>query len=316
MIDSRLTAFVSHSDTSRHDTGWRHADHQGRMPALVRAVYKDMLTLHGHLLDVEALPATEAELQRVHTSEYLEELRAAVARAAAAGEPVPFWGTLVSDASWDAAAAAAGTAIRGVDAVLGGEAVNAFAAARPAGGGAWAEGTSGFSLLNNVAVALRHAQAAHGVRRVLVVEWSAERAEGTRRVLAGDADVHILSVHRADPARAALDAENVTNVALPPGSAGELYRGAFESAVAEALSSFAPELILLSAGFDALASDPLGGLALTPLDYYHLTRHLVGRAEACCSGRLVSVLEGGYDPPGTGQAVVQHIRALTRLPAA
>jgi acetoin utilization deacetylase AcuC-like enzyme len=316
MTDSALTAFVSHSDTSRHDTGWRHADHQGRMPALVRAVYKDMLTLHGHLLDVEAAPATEAELLRVHAPGYLDELRAAVARAAAAGEPVPFGGTLVSDASWDAAVAAAGTAIRGVDAVLGGEAANAFAAARPAGGGAWAEGTSGFSLLNSVAIALRHAQVAHGVRRVLVVEWSAERLEGTRRVLAGNADVRLLSVHQAGPSAIPLDAENVTNVALPLGAAGELYRGAFESALGEVLSSFTPELVLLSAGFDALATDPLGSLALTPLDYYLLTRHLVERAEACCSGRLVSVLEGGYDPAGTGRAVVQHLRALTGLPAA
>lgn len=311
-----LTAFVSHSDTSRHDTGWRHADHQGRMPALVRAVYKDMLTLHGHLLDVEAAPATEAEVQRVHTAGYLDELRAAVARAAAAGEPVPFGGTLVSDASWDAAVAAAGTAIRGVDAVLGGEATNAFAAARPAGAGAWAEGTSGFSLLNNVAIALRHAQEEYGVRRVLVVEWSGERMEGTRRIFAGDTDVRLLSVHRAGAAAAPRDAGNVTGVVLPAGAAGDLYRGAFESALAEVLSGFAPELILLSAGFDALATDPLGEFALTPLDYYHLTRHLVERAETCCSARLVSVLEGGYDPSGTGRAVVQHLRALTGLPPA
>lgn len=312
----KTTAFVSHADCSRHDTGWKHPEHQGRLPALVRAVYRDMLTLHDHLLEVEARHATEEELLRVHTPGHLHAVREAVARAEAAGEPVSFGdGMAVSGASWDAALAAAGSAVVGVEVVLTGEVRNAFCAARPPGNMAHADHATGFSLVNNVAVAARHVVERHGLQRALIVEWGAQRGAGTAAIVTGDAAVRLLSVHQQSLLGAAAQDPNVCSVAVPEETTGGLFLSAFEAAFADVVSAFPPEFILLSCGFDALAADPLGGLALQPSDYHVLTRHLREQADRLCGGRLVSVLEGGYAPPATGQAVVQHLRALAGLPA-
>lgn len=311
------TAFVGHPDCSRHDTGWKHPEHQGRLPALVRAVYRDMLMLHEHLLGVEAQPATEADLLRVHTLRHLHAIREAVARANAAGQPVPFGGDLVvSAASWDAARAAAGTAISGVDAVLAGRADNAFCAARPPGNAARAGRADHFSLINNVAVAARHLIEHHGIGRVLIVEWGARYGDGTASIFARDPAIRFVSVHQQQPVSGRKSSESVYAVALPPGVGGGLYGSAFEAVLSEALNGFTPDFILLSAGFDALTADPTGDLALEPADYHSLTVHLRERAETLCDGHLVSVLEGGYAPQALGTAVVQHLRALAGLPFA
>jgi acetoin utilization deacetylase AcuC-like enzyme len=308
------TAFVSHSDCARHDTGWRHPDHQGRLPALVRAVYRDMLTLHGHLLEVEAEPATESQLRRVHSPDYLGRVRDA-SEAAARGEPVAFEAqVVVSGASWDAALAAAGTAVTGVEAVLAGRARNAFCAARPAGYAARGDGAGGFAILNNVAVAVRHLRDALGVERVLVVQWGGVAASGTAGLLAEDAGVRTLEVRGATPATAPEPPGHA--VVLPAGTNGSLFAAAFEGALREVVAEFRPQFVVLSAGFDVLSADPLGTLALEPADIHPLTRLLVDLAEGSCDGRLVSVLEGGYDAPALGRAVVQHVRALAGLPPA
>jgi acetoin utilization deacetylase AcuC-like enzyme len=309
-----LTAFVSHPDCPRHDTGWKHPEHQGRLPALVRAVYRDMLTLHGHLLEVEARPAVEADLLLVHTPALLERIRAASERAGERGQPQRFEGEAwVSGASWDAVRAAVGTALTGVEEVLAGRARNAFCAARPPGYAAHADRPGEFSLLNSVAIAARHLRTRLGAERVLVVEWGGTAPSSIAPLLADGPGVRCLAIRQATGAVAASGAHRIT---LPGGSDGALFLAAFEAGLDEVLADFAPAMILLSAGFDALGTDPLGELMLEPLDYFHLTRLLCERADRHCGGRLVSVLEGGYDPPGLGRAVVQHLRALTRLPAA
>jgi acetoin utilization deacetylase AcuC-like enzyme len=306
------TAFVSHPDCARHDTGWKHPDHQGRLPGLVRAVYRDMLTLHGHLLEVEASPATEEDLRLVHTDAYIERVRRASAAAAAAGQPQPFAGeVVVSGATWEAATAAVGTALTGVGAVLRGDARSAFCAARPEGFAAAAGAAGGFSVFNSVAVAARHLRERRGVDRLLVVQWGGIAPVATADLLAGDEGTRVLAVREARGPAAAGEAHVVT---LPPGSDGALFAGALEAALSELLGGFQPEFVLLAAGFDPLAADPLGSLRLEPIDYHGLTRILVEVAEDVCGGRLVSVLEGGYDPPALGRAVVQHLRALRDLP--
>ena len=312
------TAFVSHSDCSRHDTGWAHPEHQGRLPALVRAVYRDLPALHGHLLDVEARPATAAELGLVHTARHVEAVRAAAARARAAGAPVALYegmagGPVVSAASWAAALAAGGTALTGVDAVLDGRARNAFCSARPPGGDAYADGAAGHSLFNHVALAAAHLRK-RGVRRLLVAHWGGGY-RGTLALLGGDAEVRLVLLPNASPAASVLPS-TLHLARSPAGADGGPVLAAFESALREVMASFAPEFVLLGAGFDLLASDPSGGASLQPRDYYRLTLAVQRVADACCRGRLVSVLEGGYDPAGTGHAVVQHLRALCRLPAA
>jgi acetoin utilization deacetylase AcuC-like enzyme len=308
-----LTAFVSHPDCPRHDTGWKHPEHQGRLPALVRAVYRDMLTLHGHLLEVEAEPASEADLELVHTAALIGQVREASAVAAERGQPQPLEGTVVvSGASWDAARAAVGSALSGVEVVLRGDARNAFCATRPPGYAASADRVAGYSLFNSVAVAARHLRERRAVERLLVVEWGGIASSATPALLAADAGVRVLSVRQTLGARAAADAHLIT---LPAGSDGSLFRATFEAALTEVLLGFNPDFVLLAAGFDSLSTDPLGTLRLDPADYYHLTTTLRQAADHHCDGRLVSVLEGGYDPSGTGRAVVQHLRALADLPS-
>jgi acetoin utilization deacetylase AcuC-like enzyme len=291
------TAFVSHSDCARHDTGWGHPDHQGRLPGLVRAVYRDMLTLHGHLLDVEAVPATEAELLLAHTPDHLARLRMGVAQAAAHGQPLALHddGPILSDASWAAVLAATGTALTGARTVLGGDARNAFCMARPPGGGASADAAGAHSLINHRAVTcLQLLQS--GVSRVLVLEWTPRNVPTpTARILEARPDATTLAF---DPTALASDA--------PRQLAAEL-----ETALDDAL----PEFVLLGAGFDALRGDPLHDGMLDPAVYHGLTLAVREAADARCGGRLVSVLDGGYSP-ALGAAVVQHLRALAGLPPA
>ncbi|HEX8243476.1 MAG TPA: hypothetical protein VF541_08275, partial [Longimicrobium sp.] len=152
----KVTAYVSHEDCSRHDTGWNHPDHQGRLPAVTRAVYRDMPALFEPLLQVQGVPASEADLLRVHTRRYMDDVRRTAIAAAAEGRPLELGGVPVSGASWDAALAAAGCAVTAADVVLRGEARNAFAAARPPGRGARADDAGEHSLFNNAAIAARH----------------------------------------------------------------------------------------------------------------------------------------------------------------
>jgi acetoin utilization deacetylase AcuC-like enzyme len=312
MAHPGVTAFVSHPDCARHDTGWKHPDHQGRLPALVRAVYRDMLQLHGHLLEVEAVPAAEEQLLRVHTGDYIRAVQAAARAAAEAGEVQALAGDVfVSGASWDAALAAAGSAITGVDVVMRGEARNAFCAARPPGHAAARSRSGGFSLFNNVALAARHAVTNHRVGRVLVVEWSGVPSTATRDLLAADPAISVIAAGPAGPAP--IESRTTRGIGVPDGCAGEFFRTALEAGLDDVLSTFRPDLILLAAGFDILASDPVGRLGVDASEVHALTRSMVDRAESACEGRLVSVLEGGYDPPALGRATVQHLRALAGL---
>ncbi|HEX6909381.1 MAG TPA: hypothetical protein VF142_03250, partial [Longimicrobium sp.] len=158
-----LTAFVSHEDASRHDTGWNHPDHQGRLPAIVRAVQRDMVALWEPLRQMEAVPATEADLLLVHTPAYVARVRGRALESAREERTLELGGVPVSGASWDAALASVGAALTAVDAVLDGSVRNAFALARPPGRGAAADAPGEFSLFNTVAIAARHLRARRGV---------------------------------------------------------------------------------------------------------------------------------------------------------
>jgi len=309
----KVTAYVSHEDCSLHDTGWSDPDHQGRLPAITRAVYREMVALYEPLLQVEGVPATEPQLLRVHTRRYVDDVRRTAIAAAAEGRPLELGGVPVSGASWDAALAAAGSAVTAVDVVMRGEARNAFAAVRPPGRGAGADARGEHSLFNNVAVAARHLREVHGSARVLAVAWGVHPAEAIRQVLAGDPGIGVLSIHRKPDAPAE---PHRNDVAVAAGSDG----AAFVRAMQGALQAIPPEeshdFVLLSAGFDILAGDPSGGLGVAPREVYDLTLALREWAEARAGGRLVSVLEGGYDASATAQAVVQHLRALAGLPPA
>lgn len=309
----KVTAYVSHEDCSRHDTGWNHPDHQGRLPAITRAVYRDMVALWEPLLQVQGAHASEADLRRVHTQRYLDDVRRTAIAAAAEGRPLELGGVPVSGASWDAALAAAGSAIVATDVVLRGEARNAFVPARPPGRGATPDAPGEFSLLNTVAIAARYLRQAHGSARVLVVAWGARAADAIRASVAGDPGITVVSIHQRQDDE---DEPHARDAALPAGTAGAEFGTATGALLDAILPEDAPDFVLLSAGLDILAGDPRGGLSVTPREVYDLTLQLREWADDRAGGRLVSVLEGGYEPAATAAAVVQHLRALAGLPAA
>lgn len=286
-----VTAFVSHEHASLHDTGWSHPDHQGRLPAIVRAVQRDMVALWDPLFQLEAAPAADGDLLRVHTPAYVARVAERVAAAAAAGRTLELDGVPVSGASWDAALASVGAALTAAEAVLGGEVHNAFALARPPGRGAWRDRAGGHSLFNTAAILARRLVERRGLGRVLVVAWGDAPPDALTDAIGDDVRVRLASVHRG---------------VVPEGSGG----GEFALAQHEALGTEACDFVVLSAGFDVLAADPEGGLGVHPDEVHALTAQLRGWADVHAGGRLVSVLEGGYDAPATARAVVQHLRAL------
>jgi acetoin utilization deacetylase AcuC-like enzyme len=317
------TALVLHPDCGRHDTGWGHPEHQGRLPAIVQALYRDTPDFLGHILQVEAEHASLDAVRRVHDEELIQRLRAAADRAADEDGLVRLDAdTVVSPASWDAALAAAGSTLRAAALVAHGEARTAFALARPPGHHATPHHSMGFCLFNNVAVAARALQAEHGMARILIIDWDVHHGNGTQDIFYADPSVFYLSLHLAGhypgtgaaaERGAGAGAVFTRNVPLPHGTAGDAFRTIFERTLDEVLAAFHPDFVLLSAGFDCLAGDPLGGMALEPADLHAVTRMVMERADRVCDGRVVAVLEGGYAPARVGQGVRAVLRALAGL---
>jgi len=321
---SRSTAFLLPPGAALHDTGWGHAEHQGRLRALSSSVGRDLLALHGRV-EVEHLDprfsddVVEAALRRVHTAAHIELIRASVAQAAAEQSPIRIEAdTLVSEASWEAATDSIKAALTAVALVADGTRRNAFVATRPPGHHATPDQPMGFCLFNTVAVAARWLQDQGLARRVLIVDWDVHHGNGTQDVFYEDADVLFLSLHRhplypgtgmADEVGAGAGQGTTRNVPLPADTSRAAYLEQFEAVLDEVLEVFTPDFTLVSAGYDALAGDPVGGLALEPSDFHRLTEILLaslGGADA----RLVACLEGGYDPKRTGLACVATLRAL------
>ena len=318
-------AIVSHPACALHDTGWNHPEHQGRLPAITKGIYRETPELLDRWLQEEAPPAEPSDLARVHTEDHVASIRRAAERAGSAGRPIPLTAdTVVSGASWEAALAAAGIAVHGVRLVLDGQAATAFGLTRPPGHHATPDRAMGFCLFNNVAVAARWAQDVRGVERVLIVDWDVHHGNGTQDIFYDDPSVYYLSFHlsghypgsgRSDQ-KGAGDGKGATrNIPFPHGVEREYYLDAYERTLEETLASFVPDLVLVSAGFDCLAGDPLGGLMLEPHDLHAMTRMLVDGA-GVAEGRVVVVLEGGYVPHRAGDGAAQVVRALAGLPSA
>ena len=304
-------AYISHADCGRHDTGWGHPEHVGRLRAIPRALRNDFELFH--LLEHrESRHASAVELALAHDAGYVDRVRV---MAEAGGGPLDA-DTVVSEGSWDAATAGAGAVLDAVDLAFGSGPRRSFCAVRPPGHHALRAAGMGFCLFGNVALGAHYARARHGAERVLIVDWDVHHGNGTQALVEDTADVRFVSMHQwpwYPGTGAASDRgphSNVWNVPMPAAQPRERYVSALLHAVDAATAGFAPDLVMISAGFDSLAGDPLGGFTLELDDVDRLTHELVSRAELWCGGRVVSALEGGYAPDRLGDACVRHMRAL------
>jgi acetoin utilization deacetylase AcuC-like enzyme len=282
-----------------------------------------MLTLHGRVEQQEAPEATVEDLLLVHTPTQIDYVRDMCHRADLQQKVLPLDpDTRVSPASWEAALGSAGAALAAVDAVADGRLASAFVATRPPGHHATPQHAMGFCLFNNVAIAARHLQVTGRAERVLIVDWDVHHGNGTQDAFYEDPTVFYLSLHQAPwyPGTGDLeesgagDGRGTTlNVPMAAGTAREEYRRVFQLALDQVGARFAPDFVLVSAGFDALAGDPLGGQLLEPEDFHGMGAEVVALADERCAGRVVALLEGGYQPHRVGQATVETLRALAGL---
>ena len=309
-----------HSDCSRHDTGWHHPEHQGRLRAVMDALHRALPDLHGDVEPVVSGAGDPETFTSAHSQEHIIRVGTACNRAAESGEIVQVDAdTVVSPGSWDAALAAVGCGYAAVDAVLDGRHQAAFCAVRPPGHHATRDRAMGFCLFNNIALAAFHALESPAVDRVLIADWDVHHGNGTQDIFYERSDVFFLSMHQhplypgsgsaQETGRGA--GEGCTlNLPLAPGLPHSEYVEAFLGGLDEALSRFEPDLVLISAGFDAGVEDPLGGFTLRTEDFAGLTREVVERTRPYASGHVVSFLEGGYNPDELGRNVVSHLTAL------
>lgn len=309
--NKKPVAFISHADCGRHDTAWGHPEHVGRLRAIPRALRNDF-ELYEALDHLEGRHATPDEIALAHDSAYIESVRALAEQGGGRFDA----DTVASPGSWDAATAGAGCVLDAVDLALAGTTKRSFCAVRPPGHHALRRSAMGFCLFGNVAIAAHYARRTKNLDRVLIVDWDVHHGNGTQALVEHDQDIRFVSMHQWPwyPGTGAADdrgpKNSVWNVPLPPALPRETYVGKFLEAVDAATTDFTPDLVIISAGFDSLAGDPLGGFTLEMDDVTRLTREIVSRAEQWCGGRVVSALEGGYAPDRLGEAAVTHMRAL------
>jgi acetoin utilization deacetylase AcuC-like enzyme len=301
--------FLASPFAKEHDTGPGHPEQIARFDAALRG-------LAAPVYPAPPRAATTDELALCHTHAYIETAE----RDVASGRHTLSTGdTSISKASFHSAVHATGTVLTAVDLVTSGEASHAFCVVRPPGHHATPDVGMGFCLFNNVAVAARYAQHHHGLSRVLIVDWDVHHGNGTQDIFYSDPSVLFFSTHQSPwyPGTGAMNetgdgaAEGATiNCPFPAGSGREQILGAFQTRLLPAVKEFQPDLVLISAGFDSRAGDPLGHFFLTDRDFTDLTNLMLEVADQYCGGRLVSVLEGGYNLDGLTAAVRAHSTAL------
>ena len=317
--------FYHHLACSLHDTGWEHAEHQGRLRAVAQAVGAALPDLHAEIQPMDGSALDPALALYVHTKRHVERVREVAEEADASGDLRRLdVDTVVSGRSWDAALAAAGCAVDATRAVLGGRTRTAFAAVRPPGHHAESDRVMGFCLLNNVAIAAAVARNEGLAGRILIVDWDVHHGNGTQEIFYSDPDVYYLSMHQSPhyPGTGASSERGTgsglgttRNLPMPPGLEPTAYVTSLLAAVEEVAAGFEPDLLIISAGFDAALDDPLGGFTLEAEHFRLLTTELVERTAASTYGRTVSVLEGGYNPSDLGRNVVAHLSALAATAA-
>lgn len=304
------TQLITHPACLDHDPGPYHPENPRRLEAVLAALSEPAFA---GLERVSAPRASDDQLCLVHPRAYVDAVLGSIPPQ---GRHQLDGDTIVSPGSGDAALRAAGAAVAGVDAVCEGKARNAFCAVRPPGHHAEADQSMGFCLFNNVAVAALHARVKHGLRRVAVIDFDVHHGNGTQHMFERDADLLYASTHEWPlyPGTGAAQeqgvAHNIVNVPLAGGSGGAEFRAAYTAKILPALDAFKPELVIISAGFDAHENDPLAGLRLHEDDYAWVTRALMEIARKYAKDRVVSCLEGGYDLDALAASSAAHVEAL------
>ena len=306
------TLLLSHAACLDHMTPMGHPERPDRLRAIERALEDEKF----QSLAREQAPIAPLEaIARVHPMDYVEQVRDASPKEGMVRLDAD---TSMSPGTLEAALRAAGGALRAVDEVMQGTAANAFVATRPPGHHAETAPPMGCCLFNNAAIAARHAQAAHGAERVAIVDFDVHHGNGSQDIFWNDATVMYCSTHQmplypGTGAAAERGARNtIVNAPLSPGDGGDEFREAVDAVILPRLRDFSPDLIVISAGFDAHMRDPLANLNFVEADYTWVTQKLMEIADKTARGRVVSVLEGGYDLEGLSRSVAAHVTALMR----
>ncbi|MGH6858061.1 MAG: histone deacetylase family protein [Methylocella sp.] len=304
------TLFLSHSSYLDHDTGPGHPERPDRIRVITEALEHARFAA---LIRADAPGLDRAAILRVHPAHYVDAIEAATPlRGKVHLDP----DTVMSAQSFDAIAHCVGAATAAVDEVMRGGAKNAFVAMRPPGHHAGIAAPMGFCFFNNAAIAARHAQEAHGAERVAILDFDVHHGNGTQEIFWSDRSVLYASTHQMPlfPGTGARiergEHDNIVNAPLKAGDDGAVFRAAMEAVLLPCVKTFRPDLIVISAGFDAHRLDPLGGLNLVEEDFAWATTRLMEIAERHANGRIVSVLEGGYDLEGLARSAAAHVAAL------
>ncbi|MFC7735628.1 histone deacetylase family protein [Roseomonas sp. GCM10028921] len=303
---------LTHPACLRHDNGPHHPECPDRLRAVIRALEAQEFC---SLVRAQAPEATREQLLRVHPERHVDRI---LSTRPAEGARVHLDAdTSMNAHSAEAALRAAGAGVEAVDCVMSGEFPRAFCAVRPPGHHAEPDSPMGFCLFANAAIAARHAQVAHGVERVAVLDFDVHHGNGTQAAFWNEPSLMLASSHQSPLYPGTGDASetgvgNILNVPLAAGTDGATFLRVWERNILPAVQAFSPGLIIVSAGFDAHRIDPLAGLCLVEDDFARLTEAICDVANTVCSGRVVSMLEGGYDLGALARSVAAHTRALIR----
>ncbi len=305
-----MTTFLyTHSACLRHDTGRDHPESVARLQAVLDELRRpEFAALKWH----DAPKADRAQIARAHDIAYVSKVFEAAPSEGVAHIAAD---TILSPGSLEAALRGAGAACAAVDSVAAGQAHNAFCAVRPPGHHAAARNTMGFCVFNNVAIGVEQARQVHGYRRIAVVDFDVHHGNGTEAIFRNDPDVMVASIHQSlifprTGGSSEVGVGNIVNVPVARETSAKEFRRAFADRIIPRVQEFDPELLFISAGFDAHIRDPLGGQKLEAADFVWLTEQLMRVADAHCGGRVVSMLEGGYNPGALALSCAAHVRTL------
>jgi acetoin utilization deacetylase AcuC-like enzyme len=308
----RKTGLVYSPVYLKHDTG-SHPECPARLTAIINSIKK--YEIKNHLTNLTPTPATFEQIALIHDKKYVHNVKEACETGITSLDA----DTVISSDSYEAALLAAGAVITGVDAIFEGKTNNVFCAVRPPGHHAERDRAMGFCLFNNIAIGAKYAQKRYGIKKVFIVDWDIHHGNGTQNSFYDDPTVYYISTHqeymfpgtgRSDETGNGDGKGFTMNFPLPSGQGDKEYISLFKKRIYPEIINYKPDLIMISAGFDTHMADPLGGMNISSEGFGKLTNIICEAADEVCKGRIVSILEGGYNLEALGESVVFHLKSL------